>query len=234
MIPTEPLPIPRDAARIVIFGGTFDPPHRGHIIPPLAACDSINADLLLYIPAARSPHKSNTPTIPDTDRLRLLARAIEESTDEHQADFRVAISTIEIDRRTQGVPSYTIDTLQHIAGAISLEVDLRLLIGADQVLSFDTWREPDRIIQLAEPVVMLRPPCSNRESFFETLHETISLDRVERWMSRIVPTPIMDVDATSLRRHLAAEQYDEPLVREGLTAGVIDIIKHERLYATNQ
>ena len=121
----------------LLYGGTFDPVHTGHVEVPFAAMQHLGFDRVLYVPANIAPLKEDAPT-PSSHRLAMLQLAWAE------------ISPIELDR--EGT-SYTIDTLE----ALQTEGDsIRLLIGADQWQQFQSWKRWDEIIELANPVVMPR------------------------------------------------------------------------------
>lgn len=244
MIPVQRIPISGasggsggsgGAQTVLLFGGTFDPPHRGHIEPPFAACNAIGADCLVYIPAARSPHKQSGPTIPDEARITLLRGAIEDSLNQAMPEGiarppEIGISTIEIESAQAGKPSYTIETLRTLRTEVSPGTTFRLLIGADQAVAFHRWREPDEIAAIAEPVVMLRPPYETPESFREALETDGSSKQSEIWLARVVDTPILDINATAIREALAAGNYEAPAVRSALTPRVIEEIRRRRLY----
>ncbi|TVQ80199.1 MAG: nicotinate-nicotinamide nucleotide adenylyltransferase [Phycisphaeraceae bacterium] len=236
MISVRRIPISGGAKNVLLFGGTFDPPHRGHIEPAFAACNAIGADCLVYIPAARSPHKQTGPTIPDADRITLLKAAIRDSLNQgvlpdgvpHPPE--VGIATIEIEAAQAGSPSYTIETLRTLRKEVPPEITFRLLIGADQAVAFHRWREPDEIAGLAEPVVMLRPPYATPESFRRALETEAPPEQCAVWLSRVVQTPILDINATQLREALAEENYEAAAVRDALTPRVIEEIRKRRLY----
>ena len=100
------------------------------------------------------------------------------------------IWTGEADRAADGRPSYTVDTLGRLRDELGHGVKMRLLIGADQVAIFDTWHRPNRIVELAEPAVMLRPG------------EALPQDQT--WRSRVVQVDAMDLSSTAIRRRVAA------------------------------
>ena len=148
---------------VVLFGGSFDPPHRAHAALPdavRAALPDAECAWLLYIPAARSPHKQRGPVASDDQRLEMLRLAIKDVA-------HAAVWTDEVDRATSGTPSFTIDTVRRARAWLDASggtrVTLRLLIGADQAAKFHTWREPRRIIDIAEPLVMLRRPSESAD-----------------------------------------------------------------------
>jgi nicotinate-nucleotide adenylyltransferase len=149
---------------VVLFGGTFDPPHLAHAqlaheARDRAAADHPGSAWLLAVPAARSPHKSAGPIASDAHRAAMLRLAF--------ADVpRAAVWTDELDRaaaaRAAAKPdaSFAIDTLRRARAWLDAHggsaVTLRLLIGADQALALHRWREPAALIALAPPLIMLR------------------------------------------------------------------------------
>lgn len=159
--PVTPLPLGPGARRVLLFGGTFDPPHTGHTRLPAAARDRLwpgrDDAWIVFVPAARSPHKTTAARASDEDRVAMLRRAAE-------GIARAVVWTDEIDRArwsaSRGVeaPSYTVDTVDRAREVLPAapRIELRLLIGADQAAAFHRWRSPRRIIALAPPVVMSR------------------------------------------------------------------------------
>ena len=177
---------------IILFGGSFDPPHVAHVMLPMAAREAVGADIVAYIPAAKAPHKLDKVQTDPVHRLAMLRLALENV--EHAEVF-----TDELDRGATGDPSYTVDTLAVLRARLGDEVKLNLLIGADQLRIFDQWREPQRIIELAQPIVMVRPP-DTRESLLASLPDEQA--RIE-WASRLVDVPAMDISSTEVRQRVA-------------------------------
>lgn len=200
---------------ILVFGGTFDPPHVAHAVLPPFVARQIGCGRILYVPAAVSPHKLDTPPTPDHHRIAMLLLAL--------ADVPEAqISSVELER---GGPSYTVDTLRTLRGQYGADVTLRLLIGADQALAFHRWKDWEEILDLATPVVLMRPPL-DRERFGAALHAAYDVDEAERWMAWTVDAPALDVSATEIRAALAEGRDDV----EGLAPAVLDYIRRHRLY----
>lgn len=186
-----------EAKRILIFGGTFDPPHLAHVTLSRLAAEALDADAVVYVPASISPHK-NTPPTPANHRLAMLRLTL---ADQPQA----VVLTDEIDRAEAGQPSYTVDTLEALRNQLGSAVEMRLLIGTDQMLAFHHWHRADRIVELAEPAVMVRPP-QTRESVLEAVPDP------EDWADRLLDLPAMDISATEVRRHLAAGESTRGLL----------------------
>ncbi len=131
--------------KIGVFGGTFDPPHNGHLIIADYVRHRLGLNKVLFVPSWISPHKQDRQATSAADRLAMLLLAVERAVD-------LEVSDIEVRR---GGVSYTIDTLRHLSGETRAE--LYLLIGADNFVDFDTWHEPEEIVSLARLVVMSRP-----------------------------------------------------------------------------
>lgn len=207
--------MPAEARSVLIYGGTFDPPHRAHVELPPAACDALGIDWLVYVPAARNPLKSDGPRATDADRLDMLRVAL-------AGAGRTSISTIELDRAG---PSYTIETLKAFQEKLGSRTTMRLLIGADQAASFHRWREPREIIRLAPPAVMLRTPMESEAALMDALRPHWSAAELGAWRSAIVPLPIIDVAATDLRAGVAENQSNPQI-----PPGVEQIIRMRGLY----
>lgn len=201
---------------LLIFGGTFDPPHVAHLALPTMVRDLLGMDLLAYVPAAQSPLKSNRTQTPAHHRLAMIRLATAH-------DPRCIVLTDELDRARSDTPSYTIDTLQQIRLRLGPAVKMRLLIGADQMRLFHRWREHDTIASLAEPVVMLRPP----ETAQSLLSEWPDAQQKSMWETRLVELPLMDVSSTAIRQRLG-----NGLSVSGLVPSVVlDYIHQHGLYA---
>lgn len=132
--------------RIGVFGGTFDPPHVGHLLAAGDAFDALSLDKLIFVPAAVQPLKSTTPASASSrDRLEMVRCAVE-------GDARFEVSAVEIER---GGLSYTVDTLE----ALALEkpgATFFLILGMDAFRTFDRWRSPDRVRELATVALLSR------------------------------------------------------------------------------
>jgi nicotinate-nucleotide adenylyltransferase len=203
------------AHRILIFGGTFDPPHRAHVELPALVARRLECERIIYIPAAQSPLKDDAPRSSDGHRIAMLELAIR---DLPQAE----ISTIELDR---GGTSYFIDTLDELRRELGENVELYFLIGADQTLEFHHWKAWRGILEQATPAVMLRPPWT-KETFGEALKREYDADEAARWSSWLVDAPRLEISATDIRRRLSAGERVDDL----LDPLVLGYIRTHRLY----
>ena len=131
--------------RIGIFGGTFDPPHNGHIAIAEQAKKQLGLECVWFIPAYIPPHKHQHSSTSAQRRLKMIKLAIG-----GRKNFK--ISAIELKRR--GI-SYTIDTLKAFKRRFP-KAELVLIIGADNLVQFNTWKSPRTILQLASLAVYKR------------------------------------------------------------------------------
>ncbi|MFM8885983.1 MAG: nicotinate-nucleotide adenylyltransferase [Chthoniobacterales bacterium] len=131
--------------RIGIIGGSFDPIHHGHLILARAAKEELGLDRVLFVPANKSPHKTDTKPATAEDRIEMVRLATD-------GEEGFEASDIELRRPA---PSYTVDTLRELKQSHPRD-EFVLLIGADNVAKFDTWREPDEIRRLAQIAVLDR------------------------------------------------------------------------------
>ena len=135
--------------RVGVFGGTFDPPHHGHLALAEWARAELRLDRVWFVPAGSPPHKPRTALSPVAHRVAMTRLAV-------RGNPSFAVSTIETSRRG---PSYTAETLRELA-ARSPGVTLYLLMGADMFATFASWREPDEIARHAVLAVATRPGAS--------------------------------------------------------------------------
>ena len=202
----------------ILFGGTFDPPHRGHVELPLRAADLIGSNRVIYMPANVNPQKSSSPPIDPVHRRGMLEVALEEL-----GDPRAMISTIELDRTE---PSYSILTVRQLLEEMPPEQGpLRLLVGTDQALNFTTWKCWEEIERLAEPLVLPRAPW-NREALHEAF-ERMQPGRGDLWMTRVLDIPEIMACSTDARNATARQESIEQIVPPSVEA----YIQRHGLYA---
>jgi len=177
--------------RIGVFGGTFDPPHVGHLILAADAIDSLRLDRLIFVPAATQPFKADSPAVASgADRLEMLRLAV-------GGDPRYAVEDTEI--RREGL-SYTVETLEGIARQ-NAGAELFLLVGQDTLAGFSGWKRPARIRELATLAMMQRSGTTTEESRAPEGVAAISTRRV-------------DVSATEIRERLASGKSIRGFVAE--------------------
>jgi len=188
--------------RLGVLGGSFNPPHIGHLVIASDAFEALGLDKLLVVPAAANPLKENDASAPTAaERLEMVRLTFGN-------DPRFEVSAMEIER---GGLSYTVDTLEALA-AEHPGAELVLLLGADAVGSLGKWRMPDRIRELAKLVAL------SRGDEAEALPEG-----VER-----VTTRRIDVSSTEIRSRLAAGKPIRGFVAESVER----FISAAKLYAS--
>lgn len=195
--------------RIGFLGGTFDPPHIGHLALAGAALDQLGLDEVMFVPAGRNPFKMALRPSPAQVRLAMIEQAIAD-------EPRFSVSDIEI---TRPGPSYTVDTLEELAMARPAEY--WVLLGADVLVSFTNWKLPHRILQLARLGVADRPPTT-RQSLEPLLADWVA-EKVD-WIAAELP----DISATQIRSMIPKGKR----VDRWLPPGVARYIADHALYRT--
>lgn len=207
----ESRPSASSAQRIGILGGTFDPPHVGHLWLATLAADAMSLDRVLFMPAAQPPHKRRKGMTRATDRLLMTRLAI-------AGDEAFGLTLIEMERPG---PSYTIDSVEELQRLYGTDGALYLLMAADSLGDIDTWREPDALLERIEWVVGPRPgsPLPDRSALE---------DRFGAKASRIhlLEGPSLDVSSSEIRRRVAARRA----IRYLVPRGVEELIGQRGLY----
>lgn len=175
--------------RVGILGGTFDPPHIGHLWLATLAVDGLGLDHVLLMPAARPPHKGASTISNAADRVMMTRLAI-------GGDPALDLSLVEMERPG---PSYTVDSLAQLRTHLGDDVGLVLIMAADSFAEIGTWREPDRLLELAEWAVGPRPGTSmpDRDSLRERFGPRAS--RIH-----LLDGPSLDVSSSGIRARVAA------------------------------
>ncbi len=214
---TPPMDL-KTCQRVLLYGGSFDPPHIAHTRLPVLAMRAIDADAVAYIPTGKNPLKARLDLTPASHRLAMLRLAM--------ADIpQATILTDEIEQADDNeppTPNYTVETLEALRQRWGDEPELRLLVGGDTLRQFHRWHRPDRVIELATPLVMVRPP-DTRASLLDSL--PLGADR-DAWSARMIDLPLIDISSTRIR-HLVAEGRSI----QGLVAPAVQrYIDEHRLY----
>jgi len=187
--------------RLGLLGGTFNPPHIGHLVCAQEAVFQLGLDQLLFVPVREPPHKGIEADPGVEHRVELCCRAVE-------GEERLGVSRLEAD--VPG-PSYTVDTLRKLHDDRP-DDNLTFIVGGDMALSLPAWREPESILTLAELGVAEREGV-RRTDIAERLSGLPGGDRI-----RFFDMPRLDVSSSLIRRHVGAGRPIRHLVPEAVEA----------------
>ncbi len=178
--------------KLGIFGGTFNPPHMAHLMAAEGVRDQLKLDKVLFVPAAIPPHKQKENIVPVKHRLEMVRLAI-------RGNRYFEISDVELHRKG---PSYTIDTVREMRRSYP-DDELLFIMGIDLLTEFDTWKEPDMILEECRLVAM------NRPGFDLAVIDKDLLMRVE-----LVNVPSVDISSTNIRRRVKSGRSIRYLVTQ--------------------
>jgi len=195
--------------RIGIYGGTFDPVHIGHVAIAEGVAELFEIDEIIFVPALLAPHKLHRPVTSHLHRLAMLALAT-------QFNDRLRVSAFEIeaaDRR------YTVDTVTHFRSQLGEEAQLFFIMGADSWADITTWKDWERLLQITNHIVVMRPNIVLRTSHVpESVRENIldlrgvkelPVTARERKSPAIFITDgvLVDLSATEVRRAASEQRF---------------------------
>lgn len=193
--------------KICLFGGTFDPPHIGHLLIAQTICEVENFDKILFIPAYQPPHKMYISSI--THRLNMLKIAIANNPNFELCD-------IEIKR---GGISYSIDTIHHIKDQYKLQKpDLYYLMGSDSLGDFHTWKQAKEILETCQVIVAVRPRFKPSD--------------IQPWVLKKIQfanIPRFEISSTTIRDRW----IDEKTIRYMVPLDVWEYIHEHKLFQNN-
>jgi nicotinate-nucleotide adenylyltransferase len=198
------------AQRIGVLGGTFDPPHVGHLWLATLAADALQLDRVLFMPAGQPPHKRGQRITPATDRLLMTRLAI-------SGNDAFELCPIELERPG---PSFTVDSIADLQRLYPAG-ELLLLMAADSLAQIDTWREPERLLAMLEWAVAPRPGSSMPDRAALRARFGEAAKRIH-----LLDGPALDVSASEIRRRVAAGQA----IRYLVPVAVEELIVERGLY----
>lgn len=203
--------------KLGIFGGSFDPPHRGHVRLVQEARHRLGLDRVLFVPTANPPHKADperAPVAPAACRFAMVEMALLEEEGLYASSFE-----LRLDRTT-----YTVETLEHFR-AEEPAAELHLLLGSDSLAQLDTWKRWRELPKLARLVVLGRPgsePATIRRELPEELRGLLDRGRMD-----LLTDVMIDVSSTEIRRRL---KDGEPVGEESLSPLVLDYVQKYSFY----
>ena len=199
--------------KVILFGGSFDPVHKGHLIVAREVFDTLSANALVFIPARRSPHKEDFP-VSGAHRIEMIRRVIVQN-----AGF--SVSDCELNRPE---PSYTLDTIEFFRKSLGPEAVLHWLIGADQLADFDKWYKVRDLVDACHVTVMYR--AGYPKPSFEGLTGLLDAGQIAKLEQHIVKTSLVPISSTDIRRRIVKGEDLADLI----DASVIDYIRSHQLY----
>jgi len=161
-----------------IFGGSFDPPHIGHLIAAQSVLEIRKLSKIIFIPNGISPNKNYQRGASAQDRLNMLKISIEEIPYFEYSDIEIKNPEV----------SYTINTLRMLR---PLYEELELIIGYDNLLEFSTWKEPEEIIKCAKLAVLKRNTITESEVKDKYYNTAVFVD-----------TPVIEISSTEIRKRI--------------------------------
>ena len=201
-------------SRIGLFGGTFDPPHLGHLILASEAQSQLELDRLLWVLTPDPPHKQAQDITSIEHRLAMVELAIENNP-------KFELSRVELDRPG---PHYTLDTVKLIA-LQNPEAEIVPIIGGDSLNDLPTWHQPQELVYACHWIGVMRRP-----------NESPSLDELEHELPGIrskvhyVDAPLLEIASSDIRNRIAHEES----FRYYLPPQVYEYINQHHLYSQAQ
>lgn len=203
--------------KIILFGGSFDPIHSGHLRVAHHARHALDADELIFVPAHRSPHKTDFPT-PGRHRFAMIEKAIE-------GFDGFSVSDCELLRPE---PSYTLDTIRFFRNQFGPAAILHWLTGADQLADLKKWYGINDLLKECRISVMVRDGYPSPD--FRSFEGVFGPACIKQLESDIVQTPRIDLSSTQIRRQLPSGN----IPADALPAGVLEYIMRHHLYGCSQ
>jgi nicotinate-nucleotide adenylyltransferase len=195
--------------KLGILGGTFDPPHNGHLVLAEAAMHQLRLAQVVFMPAKQPPHKLDEVISPLEARVAMLERAL-------RGKPAFVISLLEAERAG---PSYTVDTLRALRRDLT-RTEIFFIMGMDSLQNLPTWHQPEEIVKLCKLAVL------KRHGYF------VDLDALEQQIPGVkravvfVNAPELNVSASDIRARAARGES----IREFVPAAVADYIETHHLY----
>jgi len=195
-------------SRLGVFGGSFNPIHRGHLHAAILAREAEGLDEVIFVPAAVPPHKEASDLAPPGDRMAMIRAALAE-------EPGASVSGVELE---PGGPRYTIDTLLRLRERHPGS-ELRFILGLDSLIDLPGWREPERILSEFGVIAVDRPGL-----------DPAGVDPVWRNRVRVVGGNPFAISSTGIRERVAAGRS----IRHLVVAGVERHIREQGLYRADR
>jgi len=201
--------------RILLFGGSFDPIHHGHLIISRFVAEHLAAERVLLIPAAKPPHKPGRDLTPGEHRLAMCGLAVEGEPLFDVSDWEL----------TQPGPNYTLNTVRHFAATLPRGTELFWLMGMDSLSELATWYHVSELVDACTIVTAARPGFEAGD--LPDLARLLTHSQIERLRQHVIASPRIEISATDIRsrvragqsvRYLTPEPVASYIARHGLYA----------------
>lgn len=179
----------------MLFGGSFDPVHHGHLIVARAVAELRGFDRITLVPAAQSPHKRDAHASA-AHRLAMLRLAVEGDGLFEICDFEV--------RRSP--PSYSIDTIEALRRRHGEDVEMHWIVGADMLTDLPRWHRAGELVDTVELIIVARAPWQDRLEEVLTRPEVVgglSGGQIDKIRRSVLETPLIDISSTRIRQRIA-------------------------------
>ncbi|HAF62758.1 MAG TPA: nicotinate (nicotinamide) nucleotide adenylyltransferase [Anaerolineaceae bacterium] len=200
--------------RLGIFGGTFDPPHVGHLILAMEAYDQLDLDKVLWVIAPNPPHKLGKVSTPIAQRIEMVRSAID-------SDPMFALSRVDIDRPG---PHYVLDTMRLLHVRYPSD-DLIFIMGGDSLHDLPNWHEPKEFLKECSGVGVMHRPGEK----FDLSSLSEELPGIEKKVE-FIEAPLLEISSNKIR----ALAFQKKPFRYYLPAAVYDHIRSLGLYTTKE
>ena len=198
--------------RILLYGGSFDPIHNGHIHIAREVYDKLEVDKVVFLPAGQPPHKRDKEMTPPMQRYEMAKLALEFEPVFDVSDYEV----------TMDGPSFTVHTLRYFRSQYT-GCKLYWLIGGDSFSQLAKWYRPEQIVEICTVVTVKRP---GYELDVEPLKAKLNDDQIDRLLAHVVDIPLTDESSTEVRRRVAAGESIDDMVPKS----VAEYIEQKQLY----
>lgn len=198
------------AEKIILFGGSFDPVHLGHISVAQSALEKLNADKIILIPAKTSPLKKHSPHVSNEHRLAMLKIASSEYEN-------LTVSDCEFHRPA---PSYSFHTVEFFKNLFGVNAKLFWLAGADVVKDLPQWYRSNELLDMCQMCLMHRPGFPMPD--MDILKGHLSDSQIDLLRKHILETPLLNVSSTEIRKRLYGGQDAQPLLDPQVYQYIVD------------
>ncbi len=178
--------------RVLLYGGSFDPVHHGHLIVARDVVEHLGAARTILIPSASPPHKQDRQLAPAADRVEMCRLSVAGDPQFEVSDWEVG----------QPGPNYTLNTVAHFRAELGPAAELFWLIGMDTLPELETWYHARELVDLCTVVTAARPGFAPPDQ--ARLTRSFSTGQVERLLGHVIPSPEIQIAARDIRARVAA------------------------------